>query len=66
MKEKIIRIAALVAALLLLVILVGGLIYTCVVSNKWPVYVFLCILLVFGWDNIYGTFKWLLEVAMKK
>jgi len=70
MYEKIVRIACIVAIVVLAAALFCGLVYTFIVGykagNAWPLYVYVVMLLVFGWDNIYGTFRWLVGRAFSK
>lgn len=66
---KLSQIFAIVAIVLLAAVFVGGLWLTGSVAwnaGAWPVLLFLGVMLFFGWDNIVGTFKWLLNKALGK
>ena len=65
--EKIKRIAAAIAAILLIFALVGGIISAIVISipvKAWPVWVVIPLLVFFAWKQAIYTIKQLIDIAM--
>lgn len=65
--DKIKRIAAAIAAILLIFALVGGIISAIVISipvKAWPVWVVIPLLVFFAWNPAIYTIKQLIDIAM--
>lgn len=65
--DKIKRIAAALAAILLIFALMGGIISAIVISipvKAWPVWVVIPLLVFFAWKSAIYTIKQLIDIAM--